>query len=193
MHSEALFDGLADISWATDAHTHVNLISSQVSDWLHEHCGTTTRGPRSSYVTDATWQLRGSRLQLQRRMRPLRDLIGHIRFATSVTHESWCFLCALVFLFCQLCKIKSMDFGHRKRSSSIDPRATLGFPWHMSWDHCMHSSSACFSASFSARCRFSSASFLANYSARSSPVHSCPLQADTLSCAAGTARKQKWS
>lgn len=58
--------------------THVNLISSQVSDWLHEHCGTTTRGPRSSYITDATWQLRGSRLQLQRRMRPLR---GQVRKA----------------------------------------------------------------------------------------------------------------
>jgi len=73
------------------------------------------------------------------------------------------------FLFLPIVQIKSLDFWnqdrHRKRSSSIDPRATLGFPLHTCLLGPLHSSSACFSASFSARCRFSSASFLGSCSA----------------------------
>ena len=84
-HSSTLFEGLSNISWTTDAHTHANMISSQVSDWLHKHCSAKKSGPRSSYITDTTWTLREQRLQLQHRMRSLRDLMTSHQIHMALT------------------------------------------------------------------------------------------------------------
>ena len=77
-HSQALYDGLTDIGWSVDAHTHANQISAHISGWLKTHCSLAPSRPRASYITDATWSTRKIRLQLQRMMRHLRQsMSGH--------------------------------------------------------------------------------------------------------------------
>ena len=71
LHSHALYEGLVDIGWNVDAHTHANRLSSHISAWLNTHCSAPPSRPGASYSTDATWSTRRLRLQLQRMMRHL--------------------------------------------------------------------------------------------------------------------------
>ena len=70
-HSQTLYEGLMDIGWSVDAHTHANQLSAHISEWLKAHCSSSASRPRASYITDASWSTRRVRLQLQRMMRHL--------------------------------------------------------------------------------------------------------------------------
>lgn len=69
LHADELLQSLRNISWSVDAHTHANLMSTTVSQWLTKHCPADKQGPRASYITQDTWSLRTTRLRLQRTIR----------------------------------------------------------------------------------------------------------------------------
>ena len=59
-------DDYAPLPWQADIENQVDHFNQHVLEVLHQQCPTKRQGPKKSYISERTWQLRAQKLRLQR-------------------------------------------------------------------------------------------------------------------------------
>lgn len=68
---------LAGIPWKRDVHQHAAEMADMISVWLAEKCPRAHQGPRASYISAKTWELRQLRLWYARSVRNIHQCYSH--------------------------------------------------------------------------------------------------------------------
>ena len=73
-HGQSLQRKVMSIPWETDVHQHAAVMADTIAEWLNEHCPKDKQGPKSTYISERTWEIRRLRLWYSRSVRHMNEI-----------------------------------------------------------------------------------------------------------------------